>query len=76
MSLKHLNKGNKLGNKHYGPYEVLQMIGSMAYKLDPCPSSWVHRIFHVSMLKKIIGDNIPIQTIFLELNEEGKVIRT
>jgi len=34
----------------------------------------VHPIFHVSCLKKVIGDKIPIQTILLELDEEGKII--
>jgi hypothetical protein len=37
-------------------------------------SSQVHPIFHVSCLKKVIGDKIPVQTIFLELDEEGKII--
>ena len=73
MSLKKLNKDNKLKLKYYGPYKVLQKIGSMAYKLELSASSRVHPIFHVSFLKKIIGDKIPIQTIFPEL-DEGKVI--
>ena len=37
-------------------------------------SSQVHPIFHVSYLKKVIGDKIPVQTIFPELDEEGKTI--
>ena len=46
----------------------------MTYKLEFHASSQVHPIFHVSCLKKVIGDKIPFQTIFLELDEEGKVI--
>jgi hypothetical protein len=46
----------------------------MDYKLDLPPSSHVHPIFHVSFLKKVIGEKIPIQTILLEINEEGKII--
>jgi hypothetical protein len=46
----------------------------MAYKLELPPSSCVHLVFHVSCLKKVIGDKIPVQTIFLELDEEGKII--
>jgi hypothetical protein len=46
----------------------------MVYKLELPASSRVHPIFHVSCLKKGIGDKIPIQTIFPELDEEGKII--
>ena len=74
MSLEQLNKDNKLGPKYYGPYKVLQKIGSMVYKLKLPSFSWVHLVFHVSCLNKLIRDKIPIQTIFPELDEEGKVI--
>ena len=46
----------------------------MAYKLVLPTSSRVHLVFHVSCLKKVIGENILVQTIFLELDEEGKII--
>jgi hypothetical protein len=46
----------------------------MAYKLELLASSRVHPVFHVSCLKKVIGDKIPVQTIFLEIDEEGKII--
>ena len=74
MSLKQQNKDNKLEPKYYGPYKVLYRIGSMDYKLELPPSLHVHPIFHVSCLKMVIGDKIPIQTIFLEIDEEGKII--
>ena len=34
----------------------------------------MHPVFHVSFLKKVIGDKIPVQTILSELDEEGKII--
>jgi hypothetical protein len=74
MSLKQAKKDNKLSPKYYGPYKVLQNIGTMAYKLELPTSSQVHPIFHVSFLNKVIGDKIPVQTIFPELDEEGKII--
>jgi hypothetical protein len=74
MSLKQQKKENKLAPKHYGSYKVLQRIGSMAYKLELPPSSCVHPVFHVSFLKKVIGNNIPVQKTLPELNEEGKII--
>jgi hypothetical protein len=46
----------------------------MDYKLDLPPSSHVHLVFNVSFLKKVINNKISIQTIFLEINEEGKSI--
>jgi len=74
MSLKQANKYNKLSPKYYGPYKVLQKIGTMAYKLEVPASSRVHPFFHVSCLMKVIGDKIPVQTIFPELDEEVKII--
>ena len=74
MSLKQAKKDNKLLPKYYGPYKVLQKIGTMAYKLELPASSRVHPVFHVSCLKKVIRDKIPVQTISPELDEEGKTI--
>ena len=74
MSLKQAKKDNKLSPKYYGPYKVLQKIGTMAYKLELPASSRVHPVFHVSCLKKVIGENLPVQTIFPELDEEQKII--
>ena len=52
---------------------MLQKIGTMAYKVE-LPTSRVHPVFHVSYLNKVIGDKLPIQTIFPKLYEEGKII--
>ena len=68
MSLKQAKKDNKLSPKYYGPYKVLQKIGSIAYKLELPASSRVHPVFHVSCLKKVIGDKFPVPTILPELN--------
>ena len=74
MSLNQAKKDNKLSPNYYGSYKVLQNIGSMAYKLELPAASQVHPIFHVSCLKKVIGEKLPIQTIFPKLYEEGKII--
>ena len=52
MSLKKAKKDNKLLPKYYGPYKLLQKIGTMAYKLELLASLRVHPVFHVSCLKK------------------------
>ena len=46
----------------------------MAYKLELPPSSRVHIVLHACLLKKVIGDNIIVQTILPEINEEEKII--
>ena len=74
MSLKQSKKNNKLSPKFYGPYKVLQNISTVAYKLELPTSYQVHPVFHVSFLKNVIGDKLPVQTIFPELDEEGKII--
>jgi len=74
MSLKKAKKDNKLSPKYYGPYNMLQNIGTMAYKLELHASSQVHPVFYVSCLKKVIGDKIQVQTIFPKLYEERKII--
>ena len=50
-------KRGKLNPRFIGPFEVLERIGKVAYRLALPPSlSGVHDIFHVSMLRKYIAD--------------------
>ena len=53
---------------------MLQKTGTMGCKLELPTSSLVHLVFHVSCLKKVIGENLPVQTILPELDEELKII--
>jgi len=74
MALNQTKKDNKLSPKYYGLSKVLQKIGTMTYKLELPAVSRVHPLFHVSCLKKVIADKLPVQTTFPELDEEGKII--
>ena len=47
----------KLNPRYVGPFEILERIGEVAYRLALPPSlAGVHNIFHVSMLKKYLLD--------------------
>ena len=52
-----LGKRGKLSPRFIGPFEILEMIGVVAYRLVLPPSmSGVHEVFHVSMLRKYTPD--------------------
>ena len=50
-------KGGKLAPRYIGPFEVLERVGTIAYRLGlPSSLSGVHEMFHVSMLRKYTLD--------------------
>ena len=46
-------KRRKLAPRYIGPFEVLERVGTVAHRLALPPSlSSVHKVFHVSILRK------------------------
>ncbi|XP_070007563.1 uncharacterized protein [Nicotiana sylvestris] len=64
----------KLSSKFYGPYKIITKMGQVAYKLELPPTSKVHPLFHVSVLKKKVGSKITTQTTLPQTREDGQFL--
>ncbi|RVW60053.1 Retrovirus-related Pol polyprotein from transposon 17.6 [Vitis vinifera] len=65
-SVMRFGRKGKLSPRYVGPFEILERVGTLAYKVALPPSlSKVHNVFHVSTLKKYIYD--PPHVVELEL---------
>jgi len=73
LSLKQQGK-NKLAPKFYGPYQISRKISQVAYGLDLPNHSRIHNVFHVSCLKKVLGNQQKAQTVLPTLDEEGRIV--
>ena len=46
----------KLSPRYYGPFEVLERLGPVAYRIAFPASTRAHNCFHVSLIKKYLHD--------------------
>jgi hypothetical protein len=76
QSSVHYRANHKLAFKFYGPFDILEKIGTVAYKLKLPPSSMIHPVIHVSQLKKcvpsdrVIDSTLPPDPPDLQLPEK------
>ena len=54
----HHKKLGKLAPRYYGPFQVIQKIGEVSYKLDLPHGSLIHPVFYVSSLKAKLGNKV------------------
>lgn len=69
-----LRRNLKLSSKYYGPYLIVERIGLLAYKLALPSHSNIHPVFHVSLLKKKVGDRVVIQSELPYTNDDGQFL--
>jgi len=64
----------KLQPHFYGPYRVTRRVGEVAYELELPPRSRIHNVFHVSCLKKVLGQQVTATTDLPPLDDEGHLV--
>ena len=64
----------KLKPRFYGPYRVIWKVGVVAYELELPLGSRVHNIFHVSYLKKVLGQQVITVTKLPPMDDEGHLV--
>ena len=68
-SLK-MGVAKKLKPQFYGPYKIQRKIGEVAYELE-LEGCKIHNFFHVSCLKKALGQHVVTSTELPPLDVEG-----
>jgi hypothetical protein len=51
---------SKMKPRYFGPFEVLDRVGPIAYRIAIPPTVKAHNFFHVSLLKKYVHDSTNI----------------
>ena len=64
----------KLASQFYGSYPMIQKIRVVACKLQLPTRACIHPVFHISLLKKFIGERTLSSTKLPPITDEGAII--
>nr|GEV52472.1 hypothetical protein [Tanacetum cinerariifolium] len=64
----------KLTLRFYGPFEIVDRVGDVAYRLKLQPTAVIHPMFHVLQLKEVIGDHVAKPKLPVGLTEDMSVV--
>ena len=74
QSMMKISGVEKLKPHFYGPYRILKRVGEVAYELEFPEGRKIHNVFHVSCLKKALGQHVVASPELPPLDEEGKLV--
>ncbi len=69
-----LRKHLKLTARYYGPFEVIERIGEVAYRLRLPEGTKIYPVFHVSLLKKDPSTTNRVSPTIPLTNEDGQLL--
>ena len=64
----------KLKPRFYKPYKVVRKVGEGDYELELPKGSAIYNVFHISCLKKVLGQHVTTSAELPRLNEEGQLL--
>jgi len=64
----------KLKPRFYGPYRLIRSIGQVAYELELPQGSKIHNVFHVSCLKRALGQQVTVTNELPPTDDEGHLV--
>ena len=69
-----LRRNLKLSPRFFGPFQIIQRVGEVVYKLKLPETSKIHPVFHVSNLKQALGGNDQQGTSLPEIDGSSGVV--